>query len=570
MLPPADVVLRHLTIENLALVDRIDIDLGPGLNVLTGETGAGKSVLVSALSLVLGARASSEAIRAGAKEGVVEALFELTPDLRRRLEARGIDTSDGELVVRRTVSRQGKSRVLMNGQMATVSMLAECLRGAVDITSQHEHVSLLDEQTHLDVVDAFGDLYGKRAAVERAHVDVLGYRTALENLASDEAEKARREDYLRYALDEIQAVDPSPGELEDLQAERSRLKNATELAEGVRWAESSLYSEDGAVIDVVGRVERELVRLSGLDERLAAFSGTVASVLAELEDLSRELGKYGSNLSADPDRLQDLEDRIEQIKKLTRKHGGSVEAVLRARDEMAQELDELENDEVRRADLSAALEAAEEERGRLARELSAARHRVVRALEKAISSELAELSMKSTQVAVELVPLSEPNAKGAESAEIRISPNVGEPLRPLKKTASGGELSRVLLAIKHVLAHRTQVSTYVFDEVDAGIGGAVAEVLGAKLKGVAKSSQILCVTHLPQVASFAEEHLSVQKREREGRTVTEVEALDERARVEELARMLGGVEITDKTRSLAAEMRTRGSKRVRKRPEPRT
>jgi DNA repair protein RecN (Recombination protein N) len=335
-------------------------------------------------------------------------------------------------------------------------------------------------------------------------------------------------------------------------------------------AEGSLYSEDGAVIDVVGRVQRELIRLSGLDERLGALSGAAASVLAELEDLSRELGKYGGGLTADPERVEQVEDRIDQIKRLTRKHGGSVKAVLEAREEMARELDELENDEVRRADLTAALEAAEEERGRLARELSAARHRVVRALEKAISSELADLSMERTRVAVELVPLVEPNGTGAESAEIRISPNVGEPLRPLKKTASGGELSRVLLAIKHVLAHKSEVSTYVFDEVDAGIGGAVAEVVGAKLKGVAETSQILCVTHLPQVASFAERHLQVQKRERAGRTLTEVVALDERDRVEELARMLGGVEITDKTRSLAAEMRHRGSKGGNGRAAPRT
>jgi DNA repair protein RecN (Recombination protein N) len=550
-------MLRHLTIENLALVDRIEIDFGPGLNVLTGETGAGKSVLVGALSLVLGARASSEVIRSGEKEAVVEALFDLDDAFALRLEEIGIDVADGELIVRRVVS-QGKSRVLLNGQMATVSMLAEVVKGALDITSQHEHVTLLDEERHLDVIDAFGDLFALRDRVERAHTEVVGYRTALSNLATDEIEKVRREDYLRFAVDEIAAVDPKPGELESLEQELSRLKNVTELSDGVRRAEGSLYSDDGAVIEVLGRIERDLIKLSALDERLAPLAGSIGSTLAEMEELSRELGRYAGALASDPERLAELDDRLEQIRKLVRKYGGSVEAVLKARAEMEQELDELVHEEARQADLLAALEAQVALRRELALELTASRNRVVRALEKAIQAELAELSMKNTRVAVELRPLDEPGARGAESARLMISPNVGEPLRPLEKTASGGELSRVLLAIKHVLAHRAAVSTYVFDEIDTGIGGAVAEVLGTKLKAVAETAQIVCVTHLAPIAAYADVHLVVRKKEREGRTVTEVSTLDERARVEEIARMLGGVQITDKTRSLAAELRDRG------------
>jgi DNA repair protein RecN (Recombination protein N) len=547
-------VLRQLTIHNLALVDRIELELGPGLNVLSGETGAGKSVLVNALSLVLGARASTDAIRAGASEASVEAMFELSRRDVARLSELGIETEDGELVVRRTISAKGKGRVLLNGQMATVSMLAGALRGVVDVTSQHEHTSLLDGETHLDLVDAFGDLLPRRSKVEDAHAQVLAYREALEGLSRDEAERARREDYLRFSVDEIDAIAPRPGELQDLEARRSRLRNAAELADGVRRAEGALYSEDGAMVEVLGRVGRDLSRLSSLDDRLAPLSGVASSLLSELEELARELGRYSGALSADPQSLEQIDDRIQQLEKLRRKHGGSIESVLAARKQMAAELEDLENEEARRGDLSSLLEAAVDEERRLGLELSAARHGVVRSLERAVAKELEDLSMKSTRLAVELVHLDEPGPRGQETAEIRIAPNAGEPLRALAKIASGGELSRVLLAMKRVLADRTPVSTFVFDEIDTGIGGAVADVLGAKLASAAGSAQILCVTHLPQIAAHAEHHFSVSKREREGRTVTEVLALDDRSRVEELARMLGGVEITDKTRSLAAEM----------------
>lgn len=562
-------MLTHLTIENMALVERIELELGSGLNVLTGETGAGKSVLVNALSIILGGRAQTDVVRSGAEDAVVEALFEVPPGsaLAERLASRGIELEDGALIVRRTVSRAGRGRVLLNGQMATVSMLAELLRGAVDLTSQHEHVTLLDSDAHLDIVDAYGELLPLRERVAELHGEVAGYRAALEGLQLDEAERARREDYLRFALEEIEAVSPRVGELEQLEADKKRLRSVAELADGVARAEGSLYSDDGAVVDAVGRVQRELLRLAELDGRLGSLSGQAAGVLAELEELARELGRYQGSLEADPDRLVEVEDRLELIKKLVRKHGGSVEAVLEAQARMAEELDGFEHEEVRRADLNAALEDAIARRREVARELSAARQKVVRNLENAIKRELAALSMEKTQIRVELTALGEPNARGAETAELLISPNPGEPLRPLRKTASGGELSRVLLAIKHVLANRGAVGSYIFDEIDTGIGGAVADVLGAKLRQVAGSTQVICVTHLPQVAAWGEVHFKVEKHEVEGRTVTHVHRLGAEQRVEELARMLGGVTITARTRELAEEMLER-AERGGEAPEP--
>ena len=568
-------VLRTLSVRNLALVERVELELGPGLNALTGETGAGKSILVGALSLVLGGRAQADAIRTGAAEAVVEALLAFGPRhrLAEQLVARGVEAADGELVVRRVVSRQARSRVLLNGQLATVSMLQGVLRGGVDLTSQHEHVSLLDPAQHLLILDAFGELGPLRQGVERAYEEVLGYRTSLEALDGDQSDKARREDYIRFALEEIASIDPQPGELAKLEAERRRLRSAHELVAGLQSAEGALYADEGAVVERVGRVQKELVRLAGFDERLSALTTTASGVLAELEDLARELGRYGRGIHADPARLEAIDDRVAQLRRLTRKHGGTVEAVLEARTELARELDGLEHEEVRRADLLELLRAADERLQAAALELSAARQRVKVNLEKSVMAGLRALSMEKTRFEVALAPVDSPGPRGAETVEFLLAANPGEPPRPLRRTASGGELSRVLLAVKRALRDRSDVSTYVFDEIDSGIGGAVADVLGQQLADVARSSQVVVVTHLPQVAAHADHHFRVFKRVVGDRSVTQVEPLSGAERIEELARMLGGAAITDTTRALAEEMiaqavgpRTRGPRMSSRRP----
>jgi DNA repair protein RecN (Recombination protein N) len=549
-------VLVALRIEDLAIVDRVELSFGPGLNVLTGETGAGKSILVGAMNLLLGGRAASDLVRAGAKEAVVEAFLDLEgqPERAAAFAARGIDVSDGEVVVRRTMAASGRGRVTINGQLATVGMLAEAMRGLIDVSGQHEHVSLLDADRHVDRVDAFGGLFGLRSKVAEAHADVVGLETALDALQMDESEKARREDFIRFQLDEIERVDPKPGELEALEVERRRLRNATALSDGARRAEDALYSADGAVVETVGRIQHQLVELSRLDDRLAGLSSSAAGALAELEELARALGRYVDSIDADPERLDALEDRLDTLQRLVRKHGGSVERVLEVREALADELDGLVHDEARRADLQSALEAAEAKLAARAVELSAARAKAAKALERAVQAELGSLSMGNTQLEIQLLPLDRIGPRGAERAEIRIAPNPGEPSRPLHKTASGGELSRVLLAVKGVLARTDDVAAYVFDEVDTGIGGAVADVIGQKLHAVSAERQLVVITHLPQVAAWADTHLQVHKRVEGERTVSRVSKLDEAEIIEELARMLGGVEITDRTRRLAEEM----------------
>ncbi|MEQ9496929.1 MAG: DNA repair protein RecN [Deltaproteobacteria bacterium] len=553
-------MLAHLSVENLALVERIELEFVEGFNVLTGETGAGKSVLVGALSLVLGGRAQSDAVRTGAEQAVVEALFEVLPGgpLERRLAERGIEAPDGELLVRRVLTRSGRSRVLLNGQMATVGMLADIMRGEVDLVSQHEHVTLLDPETHLDILDAFGGHRALRAEVNALHAEVMGYRTALDAQQMDEAEKARREDYLAFALEEINAVDPKVGEIDELESERKRQRGFAELESGVREAESALYSEDGAAVEIVGRVAHRLLRLADVDDAIAPMANAAASAQAELEELARSLSQHLRHLSSDPERLEQIEERLEALHRLARKHGGTVEAVLEARTAMTDELSSLEHDEARRADLMAALEAAAAAHEKKCRALSAARHKTIKSLEKAIEKELAALSMANTRFVVRLTPLEIPGARGAESAEMLIAPNVGEPMKPLRKTASGGELSRVLLAIKHVLSERGGVGVYVFDEIDTGLGGAVAEVLGEKLSDVSKATQVLAVTHLAPVAAYADRHFRVAKSQDGARTTTRVDPLADGARVEELARMLGGARLTKATRKAAEELRERG------------
>ena len=554
-------MISHLMVRNLALVDQIALDFGPGLNVLTGETGAGKSVLVSALSLILGARAQSDVVRTGASEAVVEALFEgLAPSVIARLEAHGVGLGDGQLVVRRVVSKGGRGKVLLNGQLATVSMLGRVMRGVLDITSQHEHVGLLEPDAHLDALDDYAGIRAIRTDVEHLYSEVRELDERRAALVSDEATQRRRFEELSEAIAAIEDAAPQPGEVETLEADLRRLRHQTELSVGVRSAELSLYSDEGAVIEAVGQVQRTLSRLVALDEALEPMATAVDAVAAELDDLARGLARYQGRLEADPGRLEAVEDRLQVLKGLMRRHGGDLAAVLEAQVSMTEELSMLASAEADIGSIEASLTERRAALESAASALTAGRTQAHEALAAAIQQELVELSMDKARVEVRLIPGREIGPRGAETAELMISPNPGEPLRALRRIASGGEMSRLLLALKNVLAGRGQASSYVFDEIDTGVGGAVAEVIGAKLRSVAASSQVIAVTHLPQVAAFADTHFQVEKATVGRRTVTEVTRLTAKEQVAELARMLGGLEITRATRSLAHEMRRRASR----------
>jgi len=557
-------MLTTLRITGFAVVDQVEVRFGPGLNVLTGETGAGKSLLVGALHLVLGGRMSADVLREGADEASVEALFELPTDhpALARLEAAGVPARDAsgdglaELLVRRVVSRAGRGRVFVNGTLCTVAILEGALRGVVDVTGQHEHVSLLDAGTHLDLLDAFAGASaagGLRARYRDAFEALSALVREERALADDEGERARRADYLAFQLDELDSIDPTPGEDARLEQERKVLAGAARLAEAARGAEALAYGEEGSAAERIGQALRVLHEASGLDPRLEETLSLLRSAAAEVEEAGRSLSRYAGAMGGDPDRLAEVDDRIADLRGLARKHGGSLDAALARREAMKAELAGLTGAEGRRGEVARALAERAGEAAGLAAGLGRERRRAAQAFCRAVTEELEGLAMSRCRVEV---AFSEPGgsieaaghrlgAAGAETVEILIAPNPGEPPRSLARVASGGELSRVLLAVKRALSRADPVRSYVFDEVDAGIGGAVAEAVGRALADVARDRQVICVTHLPQVAAFADRHARVEKRVSGGRTTTGVVPLEAAGeRRAEVARMLAGQTVT--------------------------
>jgi DNA repair protein RecN (Recombination protein N) len=568
-------MLTTLRITGFAVVDAVEVQFGPGLNVLTGETGAGKSILVNALHLVLGGRTTSDVLREGADEAVVEALFELPEDhpaWERLGAAPGPGHDVRELLVRRVVSRGGRGRAFANGNLCTVSMLEAALRGVVDISGQHEHVSLLDPAVHQQLLDAFlrqaqDDRTPGEWPLLRTYKDAYAALAALakerDELSADAGERARRADYLAFQLRELEAVDPRPGEREALEAERRVLSSAERLREAARSAEALAYGGEGAASERVGQAIRALAEATALDPRLDGPLGLLRSAAVEVEEAGRELGRYSEQVGGDPDRLSAVEDRVELLRALARKHGGSLEAALARRDEMRQELARLSGGGDRLAEVKEELERKGREARRLADELSRVRAEAARRFAEAVQRELGGLAMGRCRLEVALVSPDGGievggrllSAVGAERAEVLIAPNPGEPARPLARIASGGELSRFLLAVKRVLARADPVGTYVFDEVDSGIGGAVAESMGRVLSDVSRGRQVMCVTHLPQVAAFADRHHLVAKAVSGGRTHTVVTLLaTEEDRRREVARMMAGITVTESALEHAAEL----------------
>jgi DNA repair protein RecN (Recombination protein N) len=580
-------VLTCLRVRNFAIIDELEVELEPGMNVVTGETGAGKSILIDALSLVLGARARPEVVRTGAEQAEIEALFDVTddPEVRRRLQAAELDVED-ELVLRRVVQRSGRSRAFINGRLASAGQLTEIAQGLADISSQHEHHTLVDPRSHLTFLDAFAELEPLRGEVRAAFEALQQAKTALEAVTQAGAQRVEREDLLRFQLQEIDALALQPGEEAELVLDRDRQRHAERLAQASGGAEDALYASDDAICARLARIGHELEDAAEIDPQLVPFAEQVAAARAQLEDAARELGSYARGVSLDRERLSQLEERLDAIGKLKRKYGGSVEAVIEHRERAAEQLAAFDQSEERLEKLQSALNSARDAAAAIARKLSAARKKAAGKLADAVSRELASLSMGDARVAVEVArsdggddALNVDGAKlgpaGIDRVEFLIATNRGEDPQPLHKIASGGELSRAMLALKRVLAGLGPAGLYVFDEVDAGVGGAVAEVIGRKVKDVAKHHQVICITHLPQIAVFADAHYHVSKAAAGGRTRSEIRRLPPEEQENEIARMLGGIKISDKTRAAAREMLRGGeaeppprerSKRERARP----
>jgi DNA repair protein RecN (Recombination protein N) len=572
-------MLTTLRISGFAIVDAIEVRFGPGLNVLTGETGAGKSILVNALHLVLGGRMSADVLREGADEAVVEALFELPPahPVFARLAEAGLAPPPGgpagegrELLVRRVAARGGRGRAFVNGALCTLAMLEDALRGTVDISGQHEHVSLLDAETHTSLLDAYAGLAAPPpgggpdllARYRSAHAALAVLVRERDALAADEGERARRADYVAFQLAELDRADPKPGELDALEDERRVLASAEKLREAARAAEALAYGEEGSASERVAQAARALAEAALLDRRLEPMLGLLRSAAVELEEAGRELGRYAEAVGGDPERLRAVEERLEVLRALARKHG-SLDGALARRAEMREELARVRGGGERLAGIAEEIARAGREAAARAAEIGRARAEAARGFAAGVRRELDGLAMGRCRIEVALGP---PEGgipvdgavlgpAGAERAEILIAPNPGEPPRPLAKIASGGELSRILLAVKRTLARNDPVSTYVFDEVDAGIGGAVAEAMGRVLAEVSRGRQVICVTHLPQVAAFADRHHRVQKRVQAGRTHAAVALLEtDEDRRREVARMIAGATITESALEHAAAL----------------
>jgi len=548
-------MLVNLVITNFAIIDRLEVEFGAGFNVLTGETGAGKSIIMDAVGLLLGDRARPELVRAGAEEATVEALFDIEarPDLQQLLETAGFPVSD-ELVLRRLVSRAGRSRAFVNGALATLAQLQPLAEQLVAICGQHEHQSLMQREAHLPLLDHFGDLEAERAAYRALFRDLQQTRRELEQLSAAERERSQRLDFLRHQVQEIDAAGLRPGEDDDLAAERLLLQNAGRLQAVAQDGYEALYAADGAVCEVLGRLADELSSVAAVDPQLGALVETVRQALYSLEDTATALRSQLGRMNFEPGRQDEVEERLAVLEKLKRKFAPTLEEILALRADFENELNRLENAAATRETLVGEQRRQQALVASAGAALSQARAQAAERLAVAMKRELADLAMPGARFEVLLTPLAEPSGNGLERGEFALAPNPGEGLMPLGKVASGGELSRIMLALKRVAPEVAGVPTVIFDEVDAGIGGVTATAVGRKLHEVSSVAQVLCVTHLPQVAAFADRHFQVVKVESEGRTRTTLEPLTGEARVVEMARMLSGSQITERTLAHAREL----------------
>jgi DNA repair protein RecN (Recombination protein N) len=562
-------VLCRLHVINYALIDDVEIEFGPGLNIITGETGAGKSILIGALGLVLGTRASPDVVRTGETRCTVEAIFRLPsghPCLAV-LDEMGIEAPDDELILRREVHAEGRSRCFAGGLAIPVRSLHAIGQALVDLHGQHEHQSLLDEDRHIGFLDGFGGLSAGRGEVAAGHAELSELRQEMARHLAEAQRLRERRELLEFQVNEIASAGPEPDEDERLEREQSVLANAERLAEAAAQLEALLYQDEDAIVDrlaAAGRILEEAVRMDGsLKPRLEELEAQRYAV----EELARFFTEYGQGVEHNPERLREITERLELLGSLKKKYGGSLEAVRAYRDRADDELERSQALDASVGELEARIEQAQAAFSAACGRLSSARQAAAGRLSKAIQKELAHLGMPKVRFAAEVTqteseegPVTlngkrfEAGAAGVDRVAFHISTNPGEAVRPLVRVASGGEISRIMLAMKTVLARTDSVQVLIFDEIDIGISGRVAEVVGRSLKRLSESYQTISITHLPQIARMAHVHFSVRKAQQKGRTVTRVEALEHEARAEELAKLLGGEKISEVTMRHAREM----------------
>ena len=546
-------MLRLLHIENIAVIEQAEIVFEDGFNVMTGETGAGKSIVIDAISAILGERAYRDMIRTGTSRAAVRAIFDRVPELPWFAE-NGVPY-DAETDIRRELTADGKNLCRVNGTAVTVGVLKKLGVQLINIHGQHDSAALLDEAQHLTVLASFAEDEAERAAYAERYEAVRALRREIDRLSMDESEKLRRMESLQYQIDELTKAHLRPGEEEELEARRKLMQNAEKLSDGLHEASACLDGDsqtDGAAT-LLGQAERALARLARIDDQLAPLQETVADLMYRVRDCAEQVAEQVDALSFSEAELDDVEQRLDILHRLHRKYGPTCEEMLAYLEKAKNELDEIEFSNDRVEQLKKKLRAAEQTAQEAALVLRERRKRAGEQLSARICSELAELDMKKVEFScvfteTELTPL------GADAVAFYMTANAGEALKPLSKVASGGELARIMLALKNVLAERDRVPTLIFDEVDTGVSGRAAQRVAEKLLAVSRTKQVLCVTHLPQLAALADTHFRIAKREADGRTYTSVTPLDFEGRRQELARIIGGASITETTLQSAGEM----------------
>jgi DNA repair protein RecN (Recombination protein N) len=560
-------MLIQLSISNFAIIKHLEITLGPGLNILSGETGAGKSIIINAMNLILGGRASADLIRSGCKEAEVEALFTFpeNPFLEEMLSGLGF-TFEGDLLIKRTIFREGRNRIFINGSMATLQILSRLGAVLISISGQHEHQFLLKPDNHLYILDDFGGLSNERHKLEEVFGRYQSLEKEVRRLEKAISETAEKQDLTEFQIREIEMAEIAPGEDEALAEEKRRLQHAEELLEIVAEGYQSLYERHDSALSTMSQCIKRLEKGGEIAPALGSIRDSLVEIEMRLEDASFMLRDFQKTINPDPIRLEEVAERLELLNRLKRKYGPTLKDVFRFSDKLASRMYNLDEKREKLDQLIKERQALGAESSDRAGELSKKRKKAAGVLEKAVEKELHLLHMEKTRFHAEFMRdgvgpekpagegLDHMGAHGFDYVEFMMSPNVGEELRPLAKIASGGELSRIMLAVKTILARTASVETIIFDEVDSGISGATAEVVGEKLLSLAEYHQLLCITHLPQIATQGQVHFLVSKKVSDGRTHTTISELTPEERVREIARLLGGREISQSALAHAKEM----------------
>ncbi len=548
-------MILGLTLKNFTIIEDLSVGLSSGLNIITGETGAGKSVIVDAINIILGDKASPDNIKSGKEEAHIEALFDISSDevIQERLKSSGFDISSGELLIKRVIYPNARSRVFINGSLSTLTLLSTITQGLVDIFNQHEHQSLLKEENHLKILDNFGETANEVSRLREQYQNYLETKKELDDLIQSQKDRFEKEDYLKYQLSEIDGAELQLGEDEKLEAEKLKLINTERLNSTTQGAYDILYESESSILGSLQRVSDDLLNSGKIDSTLGDIGQSIEKGRLQIQDAAFSLRDYNSELTHDSGRLDIVEDRIHLIGDLKRKYGESVSQIILKRDEIEKELNNIEHFDERVKSLSSESQMLMDELLSLAGKISKKRKQSSKKLTSVLEKELNEVGIKGGQFHIEFTD-KEISSNGVDDISFLFSANPDEKPKPLTKVASGGELSRIMLVLKEVIARVEGGSVIIFDEADSGVGGAVAEAVGQKIRKLSQSYQVICITHLPQVAKFADSHLAVSKTHNDNKTQVTIKSLEGDDRVVELARMIGGFNITQKTIDAAYEM----------------